>query len=161
MRYAFLALMIMLSGPALADDAAPAPSPAPAPVAAAAPLPASDITEIPGLVATPINRIAPTAVERRVAFQTALFPDCTVMDGLIVGRIVVAPLHGSIRFTPFDGFPNYKNDSSFAKCNGAKLKGLAVMYQSEDNFVGDESISVLLMLPDGWGLLYNIKIYVR
>jgi hypothetical protein len=100
-------------------------------------------------------------IERKLVFQASVNPDCSAMDGTVEARVVAAPSHGTIKFESGDAFPNYNASSPLAKCNNMKVKGLCAIYQSEGTFVGEDSATLLYLLPGGLGVEYTLNISVR
>jgi hypothetical protein len=72
-------------------------------------------------------------------------PDCTSRGRTIV-RVMSGPAHGSIAlreglvFSVFPGVPN---------CNTRKVRGVAVMYRPERNFVGADLVNLDVIYPSG------------
>jgi hypothetical protein len=107
-----------------------------------------------------LNRFVPSAEERTVAFYSSLFPDCS-SKGAIVGRISDKPEHGTLTFVPMDSFPSYGTGSTLASCNNKKVAGLNINYKSDNDYIGEDQATILLIFPDGFASQLQILFLVR
>jgi hypothetical protein len=130
------------------------------PVAAQEAPPPVPPASIPDLRPVNLNRFVPTAEERTVAFYSSLFPDCS-SKGPIVGRLTTKPEHGTLNFVPTDSFPFYGSASTLAACNTKKVPGLNINYKSDNDYVGEDHATILLIFPDGFASQLQILFLVR
>ncbi|UEM11940.1 hypothetical protein J4G43_047125 [Bradyrhizobium barranii subsp. barranii] len=77
--------------------------------------------------------------------------------GNAIVRTVEAPEHGAFETGTCGGFPTYKPDSKFAKCNDKQMSGTSLFYKSSDGYVGPDSFKVLIIYPN----LLAYKMIVR
>jgi hypothetical protein len=58
-------------------------------------------------------------------------------------------------------FPSYSKESLRSKCNQHKVKGMQVNYKSEEKYVGDDAVDLLILFPYGFAWELRIDISVR
>jgi hypothetical protein len=143
--------VLAFTHPLAAEEAVPTPAPAPTPAPPA---------KLPDPPTVNFNRFVPTAEERSVAFYSSLFPDCS-SKGPLVARITGKPQHGTLNFVPENSFPSYGTASTLAVCNNKKVPGLHINYKSDDDYVGEDQATVLLIFPDGFASQLHILFLVR
>jgi len=115
------------------------------------------IWQTEGLRKEDITRVVPSGVKHRIGFYTWLSPNCTA-DGETIIR--VNPEHGKIEINSGTGSVSFKKDSARAKCNEHKVPGRVVMYKSEDKYVGDDTLTLLVIFPSGfaWELTHTVQV---
>ena len=148
-------------GVAGAVDAAPpaAPTPPTVPALPALPILPAPIPAPPLFATVKMHRFVPTAEDRSIELLYDLYPDCSAR-GPIVGRVKVPPKHGSVTFVEKDSFPNYPPGSKFGDCDTRKTPGYALIYRSDADYVGEDSVEVFFILPDGAGRSETIDLSV-
>jgi hypothetical protein len=105
------------------------------------------------------SRFVPPGVKRKIGFFHSLNPDCT-STGDILARVVKAPQHGTVETPSASDFATYPKDNIRFKCNEHKVRGIQVIYKSDDKYVGDDEFEVLLLFASGnaWNLHYKIGV---
>jgi hypothetical protein len=129
----------------------------------AAPAFGQDSTTTPSVdlpKAVNINKFVPSGMERAIGFVVSVFPDCS-SRGPVVPRVIMQPAHGTVTFATEDSFSNFAANSRFAACNEKKGSGLTINYKSEDSYVGEDHIELLLMFPDGSAATWHFLMLVR
>jgi hypothetical protein len=96
------------------------------------------------------TRFIPANVKRRVGFGYWVATDECVGATDIEFRVTKAPEHGAVESLPESGFPNFAKDSPRAKCNGKKIRGVAIYYKPEKDFKGTDEFEVILLYPSGF-----------
>jgi hypothetical protein len=107
------------------------------------------------------TRVVVSGASHRIGFfPNTLHPDCTT-QGNIVLRVTKQPEHGKIETVNTTTFPAYKKENIRYKCNQHKVKGVQVNYKSEDKYVGDDAVDLLLISADGYAWELHVDISVR
>jgi hypothetical protein len=107
-----------------------------------------------------LNRFVPTGEERMVAFYPTLFIDCS-SRGPTVGRITTKPQHGTIGLNQGESFAFYNPNSSLSACNNKKVPGLLISYKSEDGYIGEDTVGLLVIFADGSATQLDVLFLVR
>ena len=156
---------IVLIGPALAADDAKSPEAAPpATASTAAPaVPAAPAAQSPAAsrLPKPVEQVGfvPSGEKRLISFQASINPDCTSLGGTAY-RVLSKPEHGEVSFDDSTGF-TYFPSGNREHCNAQKVPGLAVMYQSKPDYVGDDKFEVLFLLPPTAARIVDYVMIVR
>jgi hypothetical protein len=112
-----------------------------------------------GLQRLQFARTVPSEKNQRIAFITALNPDCTSTGDVDV-RVNKQPEHGKLETTPTSYFPNYSKQSNRYKCTQHKVKGVLVNYKPE-KYVGEDAFDILIIYPGGFAREVHYDINVR
>jgi hypothetical protein len=80
--------------------------------------------------------------------------------GDVIIRIVTEPKNGNVEIVSGTGFSTFSKESALYKCNEVKAKQQHVKYKSTAKYVGDDTVVVLALYPDGiaYEIHYNIKV---
>ncbi len=139
--FPILAILALFSGDqaAVAQDAPPPPS-LPKPVS--------------------VTRFVPSGEARTVGSLAALNPDCS-SRGPIVARVIDKPEHGEVGLENGDIFPNYVQNSPLFACNSKRAPGIMINYRSEQDFIGQDSMKIFFIFPDGSGAQWDFIMIVK
>jgi hypothetical protein len=96
------------------------------------------------------TRFIPTNVKRRVGFIYWIGGDDCVGATDIEVRVTKPPEHGALEVIAESAYPNYAKDSSRAKCNAKKVRGVAVYYKPAKDYKGTDEFEALAMYPSGF-----------
>src|SRR5947208_1032360 len=107
-----------------------------------------------------VIRFVPAGEEWSVGTLASLYPDCS-SRGRIVARVTDKPRHGEVTSTDGDVFPNMASNSPLAVCNSKRSPGLTIRYRSEADFVGEDSMKVFLIIPDGSAAEWDYELIVK
>jgi hypothetical protein len=133
-------------------------------IAASSPVLAADPVANNGLYNRSENeRYVPSGKTRRVAFLAGVKnPECAPWDvNEIEVRTVQEPKSGTLKISQEEGAVGYKSDSTHAKCNGRKMRGIAVNYKSNDKFTGADEFELFVVYPNNYAqeihYIVNVK----
>jgi hypothetical protein len=107
-----------------------------------------------------LSRFVPSGEGLTIGTVAAQNPDCSSL-GPVVARVVEKPAHGDVRFENGDVFPNHVHTSQFFDCNSKRTPGLMINYRSEQNFIGQDNMKVLLIFPDGSAAQWEYMLIVK
>jgi hypothetical protein len=113
-----------------------------------------------GISKEEITRVVPSGKRQQIGWYHYLNPDCTVR-GEIVVRVTKEPEHGKIETVAGKQFAFYKKDNIRSRCNEHKVPGKLVFYKSEDKYVGDDVVDLLVIFDNGYAWDLHININVR
>src|SRR5262245_27541506 len=96
---------------------------------------------------------------QRIGFFTYLTPDCD-SGGEVEVRITKKPEHGTAETTTATNFPGYPKENIRFKCNEHKVRGAQINYKSAEEYVGDDTLDLLVLFPGGfaWEVHYDISV---
>ena len=119
----------------------------------------SRILNVEGLRKEQVTRVVASGTNQRIAFFTALNPDCTASGNVNI-RVTKQPEHGSIETTTTTNFPGFPKENIRFKCNEHKVKGIQINYKSAEKYVGDDTLDLLVLFPGGfaWEVHYDISV---
>jgi hypothetical protein len=120
----------------------------------------SRIFGIEGLESQTFTRVVASGAKQRIAFYTALNPDCTATGDVNV-RVTKQPEHGTVEITTATNFPGYPKESSRYKCNQHKVKGMHVNYKAAEKYTGNDEFDLLILLPTGFAWEHHFDVSVR
>jgi hypothetical protein len=95
--------------------------------------------------AAPQVRGAASGVAQKFNAYYAVTPECTSAGPMTV-KVVKAPEHGSLKIEDGEGYPNYDKDNVRFACNKVKVPVTQLVYTSNPNYVGQDTITL-----DAWG----------
>lgn len=107
------------------------------------------------------SRYAPSGENRTLEFLYMSRANCALFSDKVVVKAIRKPDHGTVEFEPEENFPTYKDDSKWAKCNEKKLPGVLVKYKSDDDYVGPDIFTILVIFPSGLARELTYKMIVR
>jgi hypothetical protein len=79
---------------------------------------------------------------------SSLKPDCTLIAAATV-RIVDAPTHGRLRVYQGRGQPAFAEGSGFTQCNGRRVPGTMVSYDSKRGHAGTDAFKLEIVFANG------------
>ena len=79
---------------------------------------------------------------------SSLNDNCTLQSNARV-QILKQPENGTVRINQSAGNPGFPADSSFAKCNGKKVRGTFVEYKPRAGYSGPETFQFVVVFSDG------------
>ena len=123
----------------LASDNAPPPPPSVAPPPAM-PSPAAGLKRV--------AKSALSGVKLRLAFDTALNPDCSSVGKTVI-RVTLAPAHGTATVEDGTGYSGFDEKNQRYHCNEQKSNGAILWYQSEKGYAGPDTLSYQVIYPTG------------
>ncbi len=109
---------------------------------------------IPFLVATASAhaadqvRTVPTGKNQRIDFFASVNPDCTSI-GLPTVRLVEGPSNGVVTTDKARDFMPFPKGNIRSKCNGRRLSGLKLFYQSTTEFLGVDRVRLIVISASG------------
>jgi hypothetical protein len=107
-----------------------------------------------------VTRFVPSGEGRTIAKITALNRDCSLL-GPVVGRVIEKPAHGEVSFETGDFFPTYAQTNPLFECNSKRVSGLMINYRSEQDFLGQDNMNILLIFPDGTAAEWDYTLVVK
>jgi hypothetical protein len=109
---------------------------------------------------THLTRAAVSGVRLRVAFETALNPDCSVM-GKTVMRLLKSPSHGTATIEDTMDFTAYDSANQRYRCNEKRSAGTAMYYKSQPGYTGPDAESYEVIFPSGVRRMVDVDITVN
>jgi hypothetical protein len=112
-----------------------------------------------GLRKEQATRVVASSKNQRIGFFTYLTPNCD-SGGEVEVRITKRPEHGTAETTTATNFPNYPKENIRARCNGHKVRGVEINYESAEKYVGSDELELLVLFPGGfaWEVHYDISV---
>jgi hypothetical protein len=112
-----------------------------------------------GLRKEQATRVVASSKDQRIGFFTYLTPDCD-SGGEVEVRITKKPEHGTAETTTATNFPGYPKENIRFKCNEHKVRGVQINYKSAEEYVGDDTLDLLVLFPGGfaWEVHYDISV---
>ena len=112
-----------------------------------------------GLRKQQATRVVASGTNQRIAFFTALNPDCTASGNVNI-RVTKQPEHGSTETTTATNYPAYPKENLRARCNEHKVRGVQVNYKSAEKYGGGDELELLVLFPGGfaWEVHYDISV---
>ena len=101
-----------------------------------------------GAAATPIEKTTFSGTVQTVYYFYAVNPDCT-SGGLPTLEVVRAASHGSISFQNVEHYTEFPSTNQRYECNKQKSPSVAVVYTSEETYVGTDRFAVKSVFPSG------------
>jgi hypothetical protein len=95
-----------------------------------------------------LSRAAVAGVPLRLAFETALNPDCSPMGKTVI-RVLKSPIHGTATIEDTKDFTSYETANQRYHCNEKRTAGTAIYYKSEARYTGPDFISYEVIYPSG------------
>ena len=119
------------------------------------------ITPSVGQIETEKNvKYVPSGVKRNFWTIAQLNGDCSAKPGTVI-RVEQQPSNGKVEVVPGEGSDfTFPVGNSRAHCNGKKVTGLNLSYQSSPKFVGEDEFTVMVLWPDGNASRVNYKVNV-
>src|SRR5262249_37772726 len=108
------------------------------------------ITPSGGQIETEKNvKYVPHGVRRNSCTIAQRNGDCSAKPGTVI-RVEQQPSNGKVEVVPGEGSDfTFPVGNSRAHCNGKKVTGLNLSYQSSPKFVGEDEFTVMVLWPDG------------
>jgi hypothetical protein len=95
-----------------------------------------------------MNLTTTSSTRLRVAFQSALNPDCSSLGETVV-RIVTPPAHGTVAVESGNGFTAYASTNQRYHCNEKPTPGKFIYYKSNHGYMGSDTLTYQTIYPDG------------
>ena len=93
-------------------------------------------------------RTVPTGKNQRIDFFASVNPDCTSI-GLPTVRLVEGPSNGVVTTDKARDFMPFPKGNIRSKCNGKRVAGLKLFYQSTTEFLGVDRVRLLVISASG------------
>lgn len=93
-------------------------------------------------------RTVPTGQNRRIDFFASVNPDCS-SDGLPTVRLVEGPTNGVVTTDKARDFMPFAKANIRSKCNGRRVAGLKLFYQSTTEFLGVDRVRLIVISASG------------
>ena len=106
-----------------------------------------------------IERIVPKGEKRRLMFLTGLNPDCSSQGKTIV-KLTGKPKSGTVTLEEIEHFPNNTHED-YKKCNTDKVRGTAVNYDPNPDFVGTDTFSGTVLYPSSRARKFEMKVTIE
>jgi hypothetical protein len=119
-----------------------------------------------GLVKREINRNVPSGKMWTVWWLAGANAECSPWIDVEV-RTTKKPEHGTVEIVSDERIANFGKESGVAHCNGKKMPGLSVNYNSSGGYTGPDEFDLLVMLPSSgagssrgrdWEMHFNITV---
>jgi hypothetical protein len=107
-----------------------------------------------------LNRAAVSGVRLRLAFETALNPDCSVLGQTVI-RSLKSPSHGTATIEDTKDFTAYEAANQRYHCNEKRVPGTAIYYKSAREYTGPDSASYEIIYPSGIRRQVDVDITVN
>lgn len=107
-----------------------------------------------------ITRVAAAEQKLRVDFLDVIQPDCS-SAGQATVRILDQPQHGTLTIEEGQEFTFFPKDHPNFACNSRKSDGTLVFYQSNQDYLGPDSITLYLIFPLGQASTRHYTIQVK
>ncbi len=98
--------------------------------------------------AAELIRTAPSGKNQRIDFLASVDPDCS-SPGLPTVRLVDGPNNGVITTDKARDFLPFPRGNIRSRCNGRRVAGLKVFYQSTTEFFGTDRVRLLVISASG------------
>jgi hypothetical protein len=105
-------------------------------------------------------RSVPSGVNRQIDFLASINPDCSSI-GLATVRLIEGPAHGVLTTDKGRDYKPFAAPNPRHACNGRRVAGLKVFYQSESGFFGTDRIHILIVAASGTEREETYEIRVR
>lgn len=102
-----------------------------------------------------------SGVPTKIAFTTALNPDCTRASDVGTTRIVRAPANGRLTLKEAEDYPTYVKSNPRYVCNSRRVAGRTLTYKSAAGFVGNDYFEYDQFVPGGVLLHMKVNVQVR
>ena len=102
----------------------------------------------------------PSGANRQIDFLASINPDCSSI-GYATVRLVDGPSHGVVTTDKGRDFRPFAAGNPRHVCNGRRLAGLKVLYQSEQGFYGTDRVRILVIAASGTEREASYAIRVR
>lgn len=93
-------------------------------------------------------RTVPSGKDRRIDFFASVNPDCSSM-GIPTVRLIEGPSDGVITTDRARDFLPFPRTNIRAKCNGRRVAGLRLLYQSTTEYFGSDKVRLLVISASG------------
>ncbi len=93
-------------------------------------------------------RTVPTGKNQRIDFFASVNPDCTSI-GLPTVRLVEGPSNGVVTTDKARDFMPFPKTNVRSKCNGRRVAGLKLFYQSTTEFLGVDRVRLPVISASG------------
>jgi hypothetical protein len=107
-----------------------------------------------------LSRAALSGVKLRLAFETSLNPDCSVIGETVI-RLVKNPSHGTATIEDSKDFTAFEAANQRYRCNEQKVRGTAVYYKSVSGYAGPDFASYQIIYPSGIQRQIDVDITVN
>ena len=93
-------------------------------------------------------RTVPSGRNQRIDFFASVNPDCSSI-GLPTVRLVEGPSNGVVTTDKARDFMSFPKSNIRSKCNGKRVAGLKLFYQSTTEFFGVDRVRLLVISASG------------
>lgn len=98
--------------------------------------------------AADIARTVPSGKNQRIDFLASVNPDCSSI-GIPTVRLVEGPDNGVVTTDKAKDFLPFPKTNVRSKCNGKRVAGLKLFYQSTSEFFGVDRVRLLVISASG------------
>ena len=98
--------------------------------------------------AADISRTVPTGKNQRIDFLASVNPDCSSI-GIPTVRLLEGPDNGVVTTDKAKDFLPFPKTNIRSKCNGRRVAGLKIFYQSTSEFFGVDRVKLLVISASG------------
>ena len=98
--------------------------------------------------AAEIARTVPSGKNQRIDFLASVNPDCSAI-GLPTIRLLEGPDNGVVTTDKAKDFLPFPRTNIRSKCNGRRVAGLKLFYQSTTEFFGLDRVRLLVISASG------------
>ena len=98
--------------------------------------------------AADITRTVPSGKNQRIDFLASVNPDCSSI-GMPTVRLLEGPDNGVVTTDKAKDFLPFPKTNIRSKCNGRRVTGLKLFYQSATEFFGVDRVRLLVISASG------------
>lgn len=98
--------------------------------------------------AADIARTVPSGKNQRIDFLASVNPDCSPI-GIPTVRLVEGPQNGVVTTDRAKDFLPFPKTNIRSRCNGRRVAGLKLFYQSTSEFFGVDRVRLLVISASG------------
>ena len=100
------------------------------------------------LASQSVSKTTVSAKTLKLSHFVSVNPDCSSRGASEI-RVLAPPQNGRLNVMKTSDFPSFPTDSSYSRCNSARVPGTAVTYLAKAGFSGQESVQVRVFYPTG------------
>ena len=100
------------------------------------------------LASQSVSKTTVSAKTLKLSHFVSVNPDCSSRGASEI-RVLAPPRNGRLNVMKTSDFPSFPTDSSYSRCNSARVPGTAVTYLAKAGFSGQESVQVRVFYPTG------------
>ena len=109
---------------------------------------------------TTVNKVAPSGSPVEIADVFRLYPDCTASLDFSL-KTTQEPANGKLSLQNGDIWLSLPESNPHHACDGKKIQGTRVLYQSNKDYVGSDAVTLDTIFNDGSEWIDQINITVK